>query len=149
MMRIAAAASFLRFMAVAVSRAWIFMFSRVAYRGAIGPSPMGDADGSAQPVEGLGGAVGAFDPPSVAGVDRVLVISPGRTLTARADDGSMVGHDVNPARGGSVRKAALLERAARAVPPTGRDTSGRTSCGSGASGTSWRGSGRRHGGDRI
>ena len=70
-------------MAVAVSRAWNLMFSRAAHRGAIGPGPMGDADGSARPVEGPEGAMGAFDLPSLAGVDRVPVISPRSRQAAR------------------------------------------------------------------
>jgi transposase len=75
------------------------------------------ADGSGKSVERLCGAVRAFDLPSVAGVDRVVVFTPCRAFAPGAQDGRLVGDDMHPAGWRALGQALRLERAARAVAP--------------------------------
>lgn len=74
-------------------------------------------DRSCKAVERLGGAMRAFDLPSVTGVDRVFVFTPCRALAPGAQDGCVGCHDVHPAGRGALRQTLCLERTTRAVAP--------------------------------
>jgi hypothetical protein len=77
------------------------------------------ADGSVQSMKRLGGAVRAFHPPAVAGVDRVFFVTPCRAFAPGPQDGRMVGDDMHPTGWHALRQALCLERATRAVAPVG------------------------------
>ena len=104
-------------MAMAVIRAWILMFSSPLRMAPA--SPWSGCHRSRHRFERRWrrGAVRAFDPPSVAGVDRVVVFTPCRAFAPGAQDGRVVGDDMHPAGRRAPGQALRLERAARAVAP--------------------------------
>jgi hypothetical protein len=101
-----AAPGFSRFMAMAVSRARIFMVSRLRRMALPGPGSV-----FAVPC--------AFDAPSVSGVDRALRLAPVRALAAGAQDRGVVRHDADAPRRRAVWPASRLEGTARAVASVG------------------------------
>ena len=103
--RITAVASFFRFMAMAVRRAWIFMFS----------SPLRMALASPWSVFAVPCAPSTRH--RCRGVDRVVVFTPCRAFAPGAQDGRVVGDDMHPAGRRALGQALRLERAARAVAP--------------------------------